>query len=353
MQIEGVGPRPAKIAIVGEFPDEDAALVGLPFSGTADWCLGKLLEDAGIHRAEVYITTFLKVRPEGGDLLSLCVGKKDAGGIYSLPPIKSPGKYLRPDIGAPSLEALRAELREVSPNIIIALGGAACWALTEDCGIRGLRGTILPSILLPGVKVLPTYPPSSILPAWGLRPITVLDLRKARRESAFSEIRPPKGTLWINPDIGELWEFWTKHLQHSSLISVDIETERRQITCIGFAGDAEAALVVPFWNKGAPEWSFWRSPEAEALAWAFVRYVMASPIPKLFQNGYGYDINFLLQAHGISTAAAEEDTMLLHHSLQPELEKGLGFLASCYLSFPAWKSMRKEAKLKDSEKVEE
>jgi hypothetical protein len=32
--------------------------------------------------------------------------------------------------------------------------------------------------------------------------------------------------------------------------------------------------------------------------------------------------------------------MLLHHSMQPELEKGLGFLGSVYTDEPSWKFMR-------------
>ena len=37
---------------------------------------------------------------------------------------------------------------------------------------------------------------------------------------------------------------------------------------------------------------------------------------------------------------AAHDTMLLHHSLQPEMLKGLGFLASVYADEGAWMEMR-------------
>ena len=62
---------------------------------------------------------------------------------------------------------------------------------------------------------------------------------------------------------------------------------------------------------------------------------------KLFQNGL-YDIAFLWRAYGIKVMNASEDTMLLHHALQPEALKGLGFLGSVYTDEGAWKQMREK-----------
>jgi len=63
-------------------------------------------------------------------------------------------------------------------------------------------------------------------------------------------------------------------------------------------------------------------------------------IPKLFQNGL-YDIPFILRTVGIRVLGAAHDTMLLHHALQPESLKGLGFLGSIYSDHGPWKSERK------------
>ena len=35
-----------------------------------------------------------------------------------------------------------------------------------------------------------------------------------------------------------------------------------------------------------------------------------------------------------------DDTMLMHHALQPESNKGLGFLGSVYTNHSSWKTMR-------------
>jgi DNA polymerase I-like protein with 3'-5' exonuclease and polymerase domains len=63
-------------------------------------------------------------------------------------------------------------------------------------------------------------------------------------------------------------------------------------------------------------------------------------IRKVFQNGL-YDIAFLWRSYGIKTLGGAEDTMLLHHALQPEALKGLAFLGSVYTNHGPWKSERK------------
>ena len=53
-----------------------------------------------------------------------------------------------------------------------------------------------------------------------------------------------------------------------------------------------------------------------------------------------YDLQYLLRL-GLRVNAASHDSMLLHHSIFPEMNKGLGFLGSIYSFEPAWKLMRK------------
>jgi hypothetical protein len=57
-----------------------------------------------------------------------------------------------------------------------------------------------------------------------------------------------------------------------------------------------------------------------------------------------YDLHFLWRGYGIPTVNCDDDTMLLHHSLQPESEKGLGFLGSVYTNEASWKLMRARGK---------
>jgi hypothetical protein len=44
--------------------------------------------------------------------------------------------------------------------------------------------------------------------------------------------------------------------------------------------------------------------------------------------------------------------MLMHHSIMPEMQKGLGFLGSVYTDEPAWKLMRRK-RADEPEKADE
>ena len=185
---------------------------------------------------------------------------------------------------------------------------------------------------------------------WGWRPILLADTIKAWREAASPNLVRPSRRIVISPSLEEL-EKWTKNLLSSSptLLSCDIETKAGQITCIGFADSPSSAMVVPFWSLGKTSPHFWPTPESEATAWRCVSTVLSSSIPKLFQNGM-YDLQYLLKM-GLRPKALAEDTMLMHHSMFPELQKGLGFLGSIYTNESSWKLMRR--KRPDVEKSDE
>src|SRR6185436_17210196 len=52
----GEGPSSARLMMVGEQPGDKEDLAGKPFVGPAGILLGRALEDAGIDRADVYLT---------------------------------------------------------------------------------------------------------------------------------------------------------------------------------------------------------------------------------------------------------------------------------------------------------
>ena len=59
----GEGDHDACIMFIGEAPGKNEALKARPFCGAAGSILDELLESAGIHRADVYITNIVKDRP--------------------------------------------------------------------------------------------------------------------------------------------------------------------------------------------------------------------------------------------------------------------------------------------------
>src|SRR6516165_10084084 len=56
----GEGPATARVVMVGEQPGDKEDLAGHPFVGPAGALLSRALEEAGIDRADVYITNAVK-----------------------------------------------------------------------------------------------------------------------------------------------------------------------------------------------------------------------------------------------------------------------------------------------------
>ncbi len=305
---------------------------------------------------EVHRTNVLNLRPPNNDLNHFLGDRHTA--LAGYPAIKLPrsphslkpaGPYVRAEFG-PELDRLGDELELHNPNVVVALGNVALWALTGRSGIGSIRGTTISSILtVSGFKVLPTYHPAAVLRNWDLRPIVIADLMKAKRESAYGEIRRPQREIWIEPGLADIRTFANLIKTECRLLSVDIETAGDRITCIGFAISQHLAIVIPFDDDRASTGSYWDSVQDERACWAIIREILEdATIPKLFQNG-AYDIAFLWRSMRVKVLGAEEDTMLLQHALQPEMLKSLGFLGSIYSDEASWKGMRKTKTTKRDE----
>jgi uracil-DNA glycosylase len=325
------------IMIIGEAWGAEEARLGMPFVGASGNELDRILEEAEIEKKDCYLTTVFNLQPyPKNDVLNLCTEKGNSS--VPMPPM-SKGKYLQNQY-FPEVERLWQEIAKVKPNIIVALGNAAMWAVTGQYGIKSQRGTIMPSTFGPeGVKVLPSYNPSMILRDWASRPILVADLMKVKRQSRFPEIRRPARTLWIEPSLKDIEYFYQQHILSAEIISFDIETVPGQITCIGFAVNETLAIVIPFVDHRKPDASYWPTAHQERMAWDWVRKYLQSTPEKVGQNTL-YDINWLWHKVGMTPVNYCRDTMLKHHAINPEFEKGLGFLGSIYTDEPAWKIMR-------------
>lgn len=291
------------------------------------------------HSATIHRTNVFNLHPTGNKLDSLCGSK--ANGIDGFPSLGK-SMYVNASYEC-ELERLGDELLNHNPNVIVCLGNTALWALTGKTGVAKLRGTTLLSThTATGFKLLPTYHPAAVLRQWEVRPTTIMDLIKAKRESAYAEIRRPNCEIWIEPSLDDIERFVNQHIIGCDLLSTDIETAGTRVTCIGFAPRADLAIVIPFDDPRQPSRSYWPTKDDERRCWEIIRGVLEDgAILKLFQNGV-YDLNFLYRSYGIRTRGAAEDTMLLHHARQPESLKGLGYLGSIYTDHGSWKHMRKK-----------
>lgn len=329
------------IVIVGEAYGEAEDREKTPFIGASGWELTRILEEAGIARADCFLTNVFNLRPRGNDIKDFCGPKSQS--LHGYPSLGQ-SRYIRAEF-EPELARLGDELLEHNPNVIVCCGNTPLWALSGRSGISKLRGTpIISTHCVAGFKLLPTYHPAAILRQWELRPIAVIDFMKALRESAYPEIRRPAREIWIEPNLDDIRRFIDEHIRGCRILSTDIETAGDGITCIGFAPNSRLALNIPFHDTRKPGGNYWETKELEREAWNLVREVLEDRrIQKSFQNGL-YDIAFLWRSMKIRTYGTEHDTMLLHHALQPESLKGLGFLGSIYTDETSWKTERKKTR---------
>jgi uracil-DNA glycosylase len=334
-----------KIAIIGEAYGEEEEQWKMPFIGSAGKQLDTILEDAGILRSECFITNVFNFRPgtaaespaaNANDLGLICGTKGEPDVARGFQPLL-PGKYIKTRYLG-ELDRLFKELEECRPNVAILLGNTACWALLGQQAISKIRGTACVSPSLPWLKCIPTYHPAAVLRQYDLRHVTVLDFLKAKRESAFPDLRRPVRTIYVAECLEDIRWYRREYLDRATDKVLDIETGFEQITCIGFAGSVDTALVVPFIDTRKPGCNYWPTTEEEVAIWNEVADICTLP-GWIGQNGL-YDMGYLWRAYGIPIPGYRGDTMLLHHSLQPESEKGLGFLGSVYTNETAWKKER-------------
>ncbi len=324
------------IFILGDAWSAHDEKTALPFSGPNGWLLDELLRYAGIERHKCVISNVFNLNP-GYDISNFGGPRHDSLPAFS-------GTQNRRSLRAefyPELRRVESEIISANPNLILALGGVALWALTGEYKISKHRGTVgltNDSVLaLPPRKYLATHHPAAIFRDYSLKPVAFLDFKKAKKHSVSPDFTRPSRKIYIPESMYDL-EIIRNKLRAAPKLSVDIETQARQITCIGFAPDANSAYVIPI-TKGSG--SFWSEPQ-ELYAWKLIREILLFPSQKIFQNGM-YDLKFLWEIYGIPVANAGEDTMLLHHAIYLESEKSLGFMGSVYTDEPSWKTMRSRA----------
>lgn len=142
--VPGQGPENAALMIVGEQPGDQEDLSGLPFTGPAGQLLDQVAERAGLDRKAAYVTNAVKhfkFKPRGKRRL-----------------------HQRPNAGevAHCKWWLEAELAQVQPKLVLALGATAAGALLGDGGgVTARRGRVEHTAA--GLPVLITLHPAYIL----------------------------------------------------------------------------------------------------------------------------------------------------------------------------------------------
>jgi DNA polymerase I-like protein with 3'-5' exonuclease and polymerase domains len=126
--------------------------------------------------------------------------------------------------------------------------------------------------------------------------------------------------------------------QRRKPIAFDLEGTCNWITCYSIADSKDDAVVVPIiYSNGESVWG----EEDEILIWEATAALLEDhTVPKILQN-FLYDGFVLAWSYGIVMQGLQDDTMVKHFELYPELEKSLGFQASIYTREPFYKAERK------------
>ena len=316
----------SKIFIVGEAPGSEEDKLGEPFKGRAGKLLDQLLDQAGINRRECSIANVAREKPPGNKASFLFEDKKRT--------------IFKPFVKV-WIEELKNEIVKINPNLIIAMGATACYALAGEKGMMDCRGYVSKCVLVPSKKVLVTWHPQKVGYEWKLGFETVMDLRKAKRESEYPDITPDRRSLNAHPSTME----WLDYLQyilrdHKGPIALDIETTGTagaHIDILGIADSALHAVSYPVIQNGNPRLSV---SKEEHMWQLFARIVRNKSV--IMHNGL-YDAAVLWHHNHILCKGYDKDTMIATHACWPETRRSLSFLASICLHVPKWKHTSQSA----------
>jgi uracil-DNA glycosylase/DNA polymerase I-like protein with 3'-5' exonuclease and polymerase domains len=354
-RVRGEGPIPSRIMLVGEAPGENEEREGRPFVGASGMELNRMLHEVGILRSECYTTNVCKVRPPANQISAfVAMTKKEIGPGHSL----LRDRYVTKEVHEGYAELL-AEIEMVQPNIIIAFGNLAMWALTGRWGVLKWRG----SQMLTGhagqtpahlsilgddpIKVIPTIHPAAILREWPNRAIVLSDLRRVKRHMTTREWKnKPAWRFQTRPSFGDVAQTAAMLLNRLSREEVwldfDIETRYGHIDCIGLSWSRTEGLCIPFITSGKP--GYWSTDEEGQIIHLLYRVLTHPRIKVRWQNGL-YDAQYVYR-HWHFVPRGAQDTMISQHSVFAALPKGLSFLASMYADwYYYWKD---EGKIADN-----
>ena len=279
----------ARIAIVGDTPGPRELATGKPMAGLSALVLNKVFDGTGIQLDKCSL-----MHADDVDLVT---------------------------------HLTRVGLR---PNVVVPIGEAALVKLCDVHRLTKYRGSVLPSTLVPGLKVVPTFAPEYIMRGnFGDLFIAQHDAKRILSESAFPDIRREVWTPITKPSF-EIAVGCLNAIRSDELWSLDIETRADSLTCVG-VGFGSTALCIPLQTTVGPYFT----PAQELAVWQALGRLMRRN-PNLVGQNLTFDLEWLLD-YGILPTAVRLDTMLGFALLYPEFSKGLDMIVSLYTDAPYYK----------------
>lgn len=325
------GPTTTKLALCGEQPgiDEVRAKPPKPFVGPAGRMLDECFLMTKIIRRDVYLTNVIK------DL--------DAPLAHYIN-IDSKGRSTIHPEGYQYIQELGEELSKLGLNCIIATGNIPLLALTNRVGITKWRGSVIESTLVPGLKVVPTFHPATVIPPkfnFLNKPLIIEDLLRAKYESTFKEIRREQRDICIRPS----FDFSIEVLKHcydkglrGQTISLDLEVINGEVDCLSVGWSPYKAISIPFHG---PQGDYF-TPDQELEIMLLVSAIMQEE--KISKSGanFIFDQQFLFHKYGIRPRGINHCTQIAQKISYPDFNAGLDFVTTMYTDIPYYKQDGKQ-----------
>ncbi|KKK61942.1 hypothetical protein LCGC14_3009300 [marine sediment metagenome] len=316
--ISGVGKADADIMIVGDCPSIQAVKEHRPIAAPAEGVLEACLHQAGLTKSEIFITNLIKDDTRVEKYWNER-SKKVIANIDDFEMI------------------LDVEIGSTEPKVVVAMGELPAYVLTGNGSTTKTRGYPFlhkPTNNAPEVIVIPVLHPQKMI--WGnyiWRYYLSHDLSKARELALDPELLyQPEIKTFIPKTFAEAVSMLAEISKYDK-VSVDIEIDNFEVSCIGFSVRPDCAFSIPTDMR----WTL----EEEVTLWNCIAAILGnSDITKIGQN-FIFDIHFLAYKMNIITRGPIIDTMMAHSILYPDFLKSLNFLGSVYTKQPYWKDMVK------------
>jgi|GEM_PF-3064320 len=302
--VDGEGPAPSDLMIIGEAPGAEEDSQGRPFVGASGKLLMRCLEEAGLRREEIYVTNARHFRPPENRVPTDAEIAQDAPYLVH-------------------------EILKVKPKVIVPLGNVPLKALLKKSGITKVRGTIF-MLEEFECKVIPAYHPSYLLHNAGdevLHGHLVSDLKMARAVSRGEDPvmgdKPRRPTDYKVIENKEQFDGLIDELLKSEVVEFDLETtgfdlDIRKIIFFAFSNHEGSGRVVPLYTRKNPDSElepFWG--ELHNYVRERLKEFFESEVPKCAHMG-SFDIPFIkteLGTGGLGVNKYAYDTLVMHRLL--------------------------------------
>lgn len=307
---------PYRIMLLGDIPGETDYEAQLPFMGHAGQLLSQVLSGSGIQRSGCYIANVVQYVPERNN-----IGMFHPHGFEF----------------TESRKNIERELTSFRPNLVVLLGDEALkFAGHGDKKVAKWRGSILQCTQvgnpLFGLKLLPTYHPSSILRVWDDLPLFTFDIRRALVQGQDPVINRPNRHLVTTYSVGDITQRFRKLREDGKLVTLDIEGYVYAVSCIAFATSPTEGFCVPLFSLNRAD--------LRIVLREMCEFLKDANVPKGLQNGM-YDATVLALTYNVLIRNFSQDTLLASWEIYPELAKDLGTQASIWTDEPYYKFERK------------